>query len=312
MFHFFERFCLQRAILNKNKELVESLIVAKKDNWIEFLKLLSLISGGGLFAFGVIFFIAANWDSIGKFFKLFMVEGLMFAGVAGWYLSKNPLISKVSLSLSYILLGGLLALIGQIYQTGANSWELFFYWGALGAFWVIADRFEPLWILEIIVINTAALLYSSLHFRIFSLSIFSNYTILIVINLALLVVFEALNQLNIYKTSILVRLLATLVTTFMTLSALDSIFSHHSHFNLYPFIFAGLFYYFLKKDAYIISILALSFDITILALLGRAIFSINRLDFIVGAFIMSIASISLAIFTIKFIKNLSGESNDLQ
>jgi len=43
---------------------------------------------------------------------------------------------------STILVGVLLALVGQTYQTGADTWQLFFYWAILGFFNVYL-RFIP-------------------------------------------------------------------------------------------------------------------------------------------------------------------------
>jgi uncharacterized membrane protein len=54
-----------------------------------------------------------------------------------------------------VLLGGLLALIGQTYQTGADTWELFTLWAALALPWAFAGRHAAVWLLWIAVANIA-------------------------------------------------------------------------------------------------------------------------------------------------------------
>jgi uncharacterized membrane protein len=53
-----------------------------------------------------------------------------------------------------------LALFGETYQTGADSYELFLGWAVLSLPWVAACRFSPCWALWLLLINLAAVLYS--------------------------------------------------------------------------------------------------------------------------------------------------------
>jgi uncharacterized membrane protein len=62
------------------------------------------------------------------------------------------------------LVGVLLALTGQTYQTGADVYELFAAWAVLILPWVILGRFALLWIFWIGLVNLAAhLYYDSFH-----------------------------------------------------------------------------------------------------------------------------------------------------
>ncbi|NKF49176.1 DUF2157 domain-containing protein [Shewanella sp. WXL01] len=76
----------------------------------------------------------------------------------------QPGINQIPLFVAAILLGVLLALFGQTYQTGADPWQLFFNWALLVTPWVIVSRFAPLWVLWLALLNVAASLYH-MNFR---------------------------------------------------------------------------------------------------------------------------------------------------
>lgn len=54
----------------------------------------------------------------------------------------------------------MLAVYGQIYQTGADVWTLFGGWALLIAPWVVAARFEPLVLLWLVVVEVAIALWA--------------------------------------------------------------------------------------------------------------------------------------------------------
>jgi uncharacterized membrane protein len=61
-----------------------------------------------------------------------------------------------------LLTGALLALTGQVYQTGADTYELFAWWAVLILLWVLVGRFSPLWLLWLGLLNLAVILYFEL------------------------------------------------------------------------------------------------------------------------------------------------------
>lgn len=128
--------------------------------WREFLDRLLLWSGAVALAAAVVFFIAHNWNDLGKFAKFALVEVLLAAAVLGyWRLGPERASGKASLLVSTVLLGALLALFGQTYQTGADTWELFASWAGLMLPWVVIGRFASLWMLWVAVVNTAIVFY---------------------------------------------------------------------------------------------------------------------------------------------------------
>jgi uncharacterized membrane protein len=58
-----------------------------------------------------------------------------------------------------VLTGVLLAVYGQIYQTGADVHELFRGWAFLIVGWVVISEFTALWFLWLVIINTGAILF---------------------------------------------------------------------------------------------------------------------------------------------------------
>jgi uncharacterized membrane protein len=129
-------------------------------DWRDFLDRLLLWSGAIALAAAVVFFVAYNWNDLGKYAKFGLVQVLVAAAVLGyWKLGPDRGSGKSSLLVAAILLGALLALFGQTYQTGADTWELFANWAGLILPWVLVGRFPGLWMLWIAIANTAIIFY---------------------------------------------------------------------------------------------------------------------------------------------------------
>lgn len=128
--------------------------------WLRFLDRLLLIVGGLAIAVSVVFFIAYNWADLGRFAKFGLVEALMIAAAFGyWKLGAETIGGKVALLGCTILLGVLMALYGQTYQTGADPWQLFFNWALLMLPWALLGRFPAIWIIWLALVNLSIVLY---------------------------------------------------------------------------------------------------------------------------------------------------------
>jgi len=140
-------------------------LTPSRGDWRDFLSRLTLWLGTVALAASVIFFFAFNWDALGRMAKFGLVEGAILIGLlACWRLGVETLAGKAVLLLLSLLAGALLALAGQVYQTGADSWELFAWWAALILPWVLVGRFAPLWLLWLALLNLAAFLYEGIRF----------------------------------------------------------------------------------------------------------------------------------------------------
>ena len=146
------------------EKIGDALIVAKVapdgKAWRTIIDHLLLWLGGLALAFAVMFFVAYNWNDIGRFAKFAMVElFIVLAIIAYWKLGEQKVSGKVSLLIATVLLGVLLALYHQIYQTGADPWQLFFNWALLMLPWALIGRFHDVWIVWIVLINLSIVLY---------------------------------------------------------------------------------------------------------------------------------------------------------
>lgn len=128
--------------------------------WIGLIDRLLLWLGGLALAFAVLFFIAYNWAEMGRWprFALVQVALVLAAGVAVWGNTRR-LIFRVAITAACLLVGVLLALLGQVYQTGADPWQLFFAWAVLTLPWVWVARFDVLWVLWLGLLNVALWLF---------------------------------------------------------------------------------------------------------------------------------------------------------
>ncbi len=128
--------------------------------WNRFLNTLLLVLGAGFTVFGIYFFFAYNWADMHRFVKLGIIEALIAGLVIATSLtSYEKLTGKITLTFAGFLIGALLAVFGQIYQTGADSYTLFMYWTLFMAGWVFISRFTPMWFIWILLINVSVALY---------------------------------------------------------------------------------------------------------------------------------------------------------
>lgn len=134
---------------------------ANKRQWNQFLSIFLLAVGVGFTIAGIIFFFAYNWDDLPKFVKLGIVEVLLVASVLLTVFSRwNNLIKQILLTGATFLVGTLFAVFGQIYQTGADAYDLFLGWTLFTILWAVAIRFAPLWLTFIGLLCTTIWLYT--------------------------------------------------------------------------------------------------------------------------------------------------------
>ncbi len=130
--------------------------------WRDFIDRLLLFGGMGALACAMIFFFAYNWDAMGRLAKFALVQvGIVATLVGYWRVGPEALTGRALLLLAALLTGALLALYGQVYQTGADPWQLFAIWALLILPWVIIGRLAALWVLWIALLNVALGLYFS-------------------------------------------------------------------------------------------------------------------------------------------------------
>ncbi len=143
--------------------------------WQRFADRLLLALGSLLILSGMVFFFAYNWHDLHRYAKIGLVAiPLTECAVIAWRLDAENLAGQAWLGGAAVLTGVLLAVTGQIYQTGADSELLFFGWAMLILPWVLIGRMPWLWLFWIILGNTALLLYVAGRLEIWTLFIFSD------------------------------------------------------------------------------------------------------------------------------------------
>ena len=129
-------------------------------SWFSWARQMLLFFGSALVLVGIIFFFAYNWAAMGKFIKFGLIEaGIIVCIVASHLRGRTRLEGKVLLFGGAILVGVFMAVYGQTYQTGADTFELFVSWAVLILGWVIVSEFGALWLVWLILLNTGAILY---------------------------------------------------------------------------------------------------------------------------------------------------------
>lgn len=190
---------IEQGIISIDKiqlALTTTKITPDGKSWGKFIDRLLLYIGGLALAFAVMFFIAYNWDDLGRFAKFGMVEGIIILSIIAYcWLEKKSGVSKVPLLFASICVGVLLALYGQTYQTGADPWQLFFTWALFILPWAIIGRFPALLILWVALINISIVLYYQTFHEIFDLMTVSGTSmlwLLFILNTLILLTWEFL------------------------------------------------------------------------------------------------------------------------
>lgn len=132
----------------------------------DFLRRSALLLGAALVASAMVCWVAANWAYADKFQKLAGAQVLLALIVlaAGWTAGKtasgnrNLTAFAQLLALACVCVGAMLALQGQIYQTGADAWQLFALWAVLLLPWLFGLHTVFLAVLSGGLLNIAAIL----------------------------------------------------------------------------------------------------------------------------------------------------------
>ena len=290
-------------------QIDQALIAAKitPDNyaWKDFLSNLLLWLGALALASSVMFFIAYNWDDLGRFAKFGLVEILIALSIfVYWKTSReetsdsaksktNRLISQVALLMASIFLGVLLAFYGQTYQTGADTWELFLTWSVLILPWTVLSRFPAQWIVWLALLNLTIILYFQTFRGVFGI-IFTSETSMLwtltIVNSTALAIWELLKiRWQWLSESWATRILALASGAPLTFLVIESIFNRQHNFLPGILWVAGLsviymVYRKLKPDLFMLAMACLSGITVIVSLVGRKLFDSFSGD--VGAFLM--------------------------
>ncbi|MCS3431604.1 DUF4401 domain-containing protein [Klebsiella sp. BIGb0407] len=127
--------------------------------WRSFLTLVLTLLGLLALVTGTVFFIAWNWAEMPKMTKFLLAQLFIIAlAVIVWWRWYDA-VARMALLAVGLSFGGLFALYGQVYQTGADSWELFFTWACVLFPLALLGRQNALWFCTWVIANLAFQLY---------------------------------------------------------------------------------------------------------------------------------------------------------
>ena len=278
-------------------------ILPDSQSWESFIEKLFLWLGVLAICLSVMFFMAYNWDQMGRFSKFAIVEALiMLCLLAYWRYVNKQVAAQLTLMAASILLGILLALYGQTYQTGADPWQLFASWALLILPWVLLARFPALWIMWIVLLNLSLLLYSATFFRVFGLVFRSDldmFWLLFLLNTLAWAGWElSSNRFKWLQERWAVRVLAVASGTAITTLMMNNIFSSHidslSPVAAYLIWITALIavYQFVRVDLFMLAGACLSVSCVITALFVNALF--NSHSWLGSMFTLTLVVLGLA------------------
>jgi uncharacterized membrane protein len=254
-----------------------------ESDWLAFVKVCLIWGAIISFSAAIIFFFAFNWQDMSRFSKFALVEILLVSCALAYikFSPKQLLNNGILLTLS-LLVGGLLALVGQTYQTGADPWQLFAAWSVVILPWVVISRANSLWIMWLVLFNTALIAYFEVSDILIGLLLSNNEKLWVftLLNTVLVVLFEKLS-LNSFPRFIALlnkqqdylakgskyryvhRLTAVFAGIGVTLLATEAIFSQRASIAGLVFYVVWIsavyaFYRYHKKDLFVLSAASIS------------------------------------------------------
>ncbi|PPK85784.1 putative membrane protein DUF2157 [Neolewinella xylanilytica] len=140
---------------------LQSDVYASGRDWRKLTEYLLLGAGASFLLSGVFFFFAYNWAALTAGVKIGIAVGCFLAAAVPAVIAPMPRLGRSVLhTAAAVLIGAILAVLGQVYQTGANAFDLFLVWSLLCIPWVVALPFAPLYLVAITLMNVTFITYT--------------------------------------------------------------------------------------------------------------------------------------------------------
>lgn len=278
------------------------------------------VLAAALGGFGVILWLAANWETLGRMGRFALLQGAIVVLCAGaaWRPVLRPPLGLAAL----LLIGGLFAYFGQTYQTGADAWQLFALWAALALPLCLGARSDVLWAPWALVAMTAISLWTYSHtghrWRVEPQDLgayAAAWTACVLLVAALGPLAARFTGAGPWAR----RTAATLAVAGITLGALGALFHRGvaPHYPLGLLVFgvaAGLLAQRRGFEIYLLSAVALGLNVLLIAGLARLLFDQGGGDSIGRLMFVGLVAAGLLAFSVSMITKLarkyaaSGES----
>ena len=130
------------------------------DQWGVWVSRLLLIVGAVLILSGIVYLFAFNWAKVTPAVKLYSIQfGIISCLIGACCYSLRCLSGRALLLSASVLVGVFMAVFGQIYQTGADAWQLFMMWSLLTFGWTLMSNFATQWIFWLVITNIFLMLW---------------------------------------------------------------------------------------------------------------------------------------------------------
>ncbi len=263
---------------------------------------------GGL---GIIFWIAANWDTLGRFGRFALLQGLFLSLCVGalW----KPVARTPFSLLALLAIGGLFAYFGQTYQTGADPWQLFAIWALLALPLCLSIRNDVLWTPWALVVVTGISLWVHAHtshawrvepqdLRVYTI----GWSAALLLTFFLSPLLQRLSGAGPWA----VRTAVTLTGIMITTTALGALFKN----DIAPLYWLGMVLLAVAGGAlasrnlfeiYGLSVISLGLNILLVCGLGRLLFSGDNSNWVGSMLLLGLAAAGLLAATVSGLLQLS-------
>jgi uncharacterized membrane protein len=282
--------------------------------WRDAVDRLLLGLGSALLLAGVACVVAHNWSAMPRWGRFGLAQAVLLLVFAlAVRVGPGSRYGKVLLTVAIGLIGPLLALFGQTYQTGADSFELFRAWALLSFAWVAASCYAPAWLMWLVIAEIAV----GLHVGAFDLwwevwfGLAPTWLLAVLGNLLALVVWEAAaRRLDWLAGRLGPRFIATCLAALLTGLTCAVVFPVGAPgLGLAPVAWALLLaggylaYRVRRLDLVMLALGWLSVTVVVLAALVRLLFELNAgpLAFLLGAAVL----VGSSAFGRQWLKNVA-------
>lgn len=149
---------LDEAVYQRALQLAQ--LRPDRNDWRRWLDRFLAAVGALLILAGIAAFFAWNWADLHRMAKLALIEAAIVAAVLlAWRLKIDSTAGRAALFGAAFLVGVLLAVFGQAYQTGADPYGLFLAWAVLVLPWALVGRQAGLWLLMVVLLDLSLILY---------------------------------------------------------------------------------------------------------------------------------------------------------
>jgi len=265
---------------------------AEPDSILRRFRQVTGIVAAALVGFGVILWIAANWQDLGRMNRFILLQGAIVAASLG---AATMAKHRAPLALAaFLCIGGLFAYFGQTYQTGADPWQLFALWAVLTLPLAFGTRNDVVWAPWTLVASVAISLWIHAHVghawsvRGDDLGVhLFGWAACAVLLAAMSGVARRWTGAGVWA----LRSAGTFVTVLVAVTALGALFDRTvaPQFACALVLFAGAAAMFSRDrwfDLYLLSASALALDTLLVTGLGRWIFKDNHSAEPIGSFLM--------------------------